>query len=136
MNTSPTDRTPGAGRHAYLSAGIASLSARNLLCSVSRSITNRLRTSSAASRFGTSCAAAGRATAGTTTTDATNSARRSANDARPVTSAYRMLVYLLAVWRGWVDCRHCLKQWHRPPTPTLRNDEALTARGVRAVGGT
>src|SRR5215212_4984503 len=61
MNASPTERTPGAGRHEYFSAGIASASARNLLCSVSRSVMNCLRMSSAASRFGTpapSCAAA------------------------------------------------------------------------------
>src|SRR3954451_2723675 len=96
MNTSPTDRTPGAGRHTYLSSGIASLSARNLLWSVSRSITNRFRISTAASRFGTPCAAAGRTSVGATTdeTSTTRRSARTANDALPVTSAYRMVVHL------------------------------------------
>src|SRR5215831_8132508 len=89
MNTSPTDRTPGAGRHAYLPSGIASLSARNLLCSVSRSITNRFRISSAASRFGISWAATDRTAAGVTI-DAPSSARN-AIDVQPVTNADRMV---------------------------------------------
>src|SRR5574338_707410 len=57
MNASPTERTPGAGRHVYLSAGNASASARNFACSVSRSIRKRFLTSSAASRLGTTWAA-------------------------------------------------------------------------------
>src|SRR3954454_17208249 len=56
MNASPIDRTPGAGRQAYFSAGMASESARNLLCKESRSSTNCLRTASACSRSGTACA--------------------------------------------------------------------------------
>src|SRR5215469_3986532 len=53
MNTSPTDRTPGFGRHANLSAGIAFASATNFVCRVSRSSMNCLRTSAASALLGT-----------------------------------------------------------------------------------
>src|SRR6185503_15793609 len=94
-NASPTDRTPGAGRHAYLSSGNALASARNLLCNESRSSRNRLRISSAVSRFGKSCAAAEAAPA-TTASNATDAARRTERGAKDTagTSADRMIMLL------------------------------------------
>src|SRR5512147_2402147 len=98
MNTSPTDRTPGPGRHAYLSAGNAFASARNLLWSVSRSETNCFRISIAVSRFGRSCALAEPALAANDTA-ATTAARRTER-AVMVTNEYRMVV--LRRGNGWV----------------------------------
>src|SRR3954462_11841277 len=52
MNASPTERTFGAGRLEDLAAGKAWGSETNLLCKVSRSAMNCLRTSRAASWLG------------------------------------------------------------------------------------
>src|SRR5690349_6927529 len=59
MNTSPTERTPAAGRQEYLSAGNASASWRNLLWRESSSVRYAARTD-AASNVPAVCAAAGR----------------------------------------------------------------------------
>src|SRR5215208_1010693 len=99
MNASPTDRTPGAVRHAYLSAGNASASARKRLWSVSRSVMNCLRISTADSRFGTaaSCAAAAPANAARETASI---AARTARERR-VSTAGCIIVNLSGVGTAW-----------------------------------
>src|SRR5262245_49295593 len=132
MNTSPTDRTPGPGRHAYLSAGNASDSARNLLCSESRSSTNCFRIASAVSRFGMSCAVADRGDRATArdATSAALRATREADDDQPVTNVYRMVMHLDVAGRGSDDIVQSISGSTHP----LRYFGA-TSRPQRAVSG-
>src|SRR6476660_5101405 len=89
MKASPSDRTPGAGRQAYFSAGMASESARNLLCNESRSSTNCLRTASACARSGTACADATAAVVASAQTR-TAAVVRTERHRRTVVNAYGM----------------------------------------------